>query len=173
MLKKPKRVPLKTLWRGGTKDLTTWLSKNIHLLSEELGIPLAIVPSKKSTKGLSPCIIARELDGRLVIIVSQLGKTSAEYLGKILTCFCNLNAKAAIWISSNPQKEHILAINWLGEFISEKNASFCLIKIEAIKFNGSNPFPMFSVVAGSTDIMISRKGAKIATLKIDKLKKNY
>jgi len=41
------RVPLREVWHSGEKDFTSWLEKNIELLSEALGIPLSVEEREK------------------------------------------------------------------------------------------------------------------------------
>ena len=68
----------------------------------------------------------------------------------MVTYLSNLEAKNAIWISSNPRPEHIKAINWLNGFTPE-DISFYLVKIEAVRIGDSTPAPLFSVVAEPTE----------------------
>jgi hypothetical protein len=87
----------------------------------------------------------------LTIIENQLEKTDHDHLGKLVTYLSNVEAKTAIWISSQPREEHVKAINWLNEFTPE-DISFYLVKAEAIQIGDSMPAPLFSVVAEPTEI---------------------
>ena len=57
-----------------------------------------------------------------------------------------LEAKTAVWISSDPIEEHKKAIDWLNE-VTPDDISFYLIQLEAIKI-GDEPMaaPLFTVI---------------------------
>lgn len=75
-------------------------------------------------------------------------KTDHTHLGQIITYLTNLEAKTAIWISSNPVEEHKKAIEWLNETTSD-DISFYLIQLEAIKIgNEQVAAPLFTVIKG-------------------------
>lgn len=59
-----------------------------------------------------------------------------------------MEARAAIWIVSEPRPEHVSAITWLNESAS---ASFYLLKLEAIKIGGSDPAPLLTLIVGPSD----------------------
>src|SRR5690606_37152108 len=59
----------------------------------------------------------------------------------------NLDAKTAIWITSEPRPEHEKAIHWLNEIVSADTA-FYLIKLEAYRIGDSSAAPLLTVVAG-------------------------
>lgn len=151
MIEKLKRVPLREIWRNEAKDFTTWLAENIDTLSEEIGIPLSIMSREKAVGNFSLDLIAEDSDGQITIIENQLEKTNHDHLGKVLTYLSNLDAKTAIWISSDPREEHVKAINWLNEYTPE-DISFYLVKIEAVRIGESEPAPMFSIIAEPTEI---------------------
>ncbi|MBU1350021.1 MAG: DUF4268 domain-containing protein [Bacteroidetes bacterium] len=151
MIGKLKRVPLREIWRNEAKDFTTWLAENIDTLSEEIGIPLSIMSREKAVGDFSLDLIAEDSDGQITIIENQLEKTNHDHLGKVLTYLSNLDAKTAIWISSDPRDEHVKAINWLNEYTPD-DISFYLIKIEAVRIGESEPAPMFSIIAEPTEI---------------------
>ena len=146
-----KRVPLREIWRNEARDFTTWLAENIETLGEEIGIPLSIISREKAVGNFSLDLIAEDSDGQIAIIENQLEKTDHDHLGKVITYLSNLDAKTAIWVSSNPREEHIKAIDWLNEFTPE-DVSFFLVRIEAVKIGNSEPAPMFTVVAEPTEI---------------------
>lgn len=72
-------------------------------------------------------------------------------MGKIITYLTNLEAKTAIWISSNPREEHIKAIDWLNEYTPE-DISFYLLKVETVRIGDSEPAPLFSIIAEPTEM---------------------
>jgi len=146
---KIEKVPLRKVWKKEAKDFTSWLFDNIEILGEELDISLTAVEKEKGVGSFSADIVAEDESGQRVLIENQLEKTNHEHLGKILTYVSNLDAKIAIWISSNPRPEHERAIDWLNE--SGIGTSFYLITIEAYRIGNSEPAPKFTIIAGPSE----------------------
>lgn len=148
-IEKLKKVSLREVWKNEAKDFTSWLFDNIETLAEELDMDLTAVEKEGKAGSFSVDIVAENENGQKVVIENQLEKTNHEHLGKILTYLANLDAKIAVWISSNPKQEHERAIEWLNEF--GPGISFYLVKIEAYKIGDSNPAPKFSIIAGPSE----------------------
>lgn len=110
-----------------------------------------LTPIEKEGKAGSSSvdIVAEDGMGQKVVIENQLERTNHEHLGKIITYLANLDAKIAIWISSNPKQEHERAINWLNEF--GPGIDFYLVKIEAYRIGNSDPAPRLSIIAGPSE----------------------
>ncbi|HDZ54589.1 MAG TPA: DUF4268 domain-containing protein [Candidatus Nealsonbacteria bacterium] len=144
-----KKVPLREVWKNEARDFTSWLFDNIEILGEELDMDLTAIDREGDAGSFSVDIIAEDENGQKVVIENQLEKTNHEHLGKILTYLANLDAKIAIWISSNPRQEHERAIDWLNEFGPE--TAFYLVQIEAYKIGNSNPAAKFSIIAGPSE----------------------
>jgi hypothetical protein len=141
------KVPLHELWRHEARDFTTWLAQNLDLLGEKLGIELALVQQEAAAGPFSADILAEDAQGNPVIIENQLERTDHDHLGKLVTYLSNLEAKAAIWITSEPRPEHEKAIHWLNEVVPADTA-FYLVQIEAYRIGDSAPAPLLTVVAG-------------------------
>lgn len=148
-IEKIKKVPLREVWKNEAKDFTSWLFDNIEILGEELDMDLTATDKEGDAGSFSVDIVAEDENGQKVVIENQLEKTNHEHLGKILTYLANLDAKIAIWISSNPRPEHERAIEWLNEF--GPGIAFYLIQIEAYKIGNSNPAAKFSIIAGPSE----------------------
>ena len=140
-------VPLRQVWEHEAKDFSAWLFNNLDILNDQLSLELSAIETEKAVGTFSLDLMAQDRDGRTVIIENQLEKTDHDHLGKVLTYLSNLEAKTAIWISSNPRPEHITAINYLNEVVPE-DTNFYLLKVQAFKIGDSHPAPLFSVVAG-------------------------
>lgn len=151
MIGKLKKVPLREIWRNEAKDFTAWLAENVDTLNEALETNFSILSKEKAVGDFSLDLIAEDADGQITIIENQLEKTDHDHLGKVVTYLSNLDAKAAIWISSNPRDEHIKAIKWLNEYTPD-DISFYLVKVEAVQIGDSAPAPLFSIVAEPTEI---------------------
>lgn len=149
MIGKIEKVSLREVWRKEAKDFTSWLFDNIEILGEELDIDLTAVEKEKKVGPFSADIIAEDGTGQKVLIENQLEKTDHDHLGKMLTYVSNLDVKAAIWISSEPRKEHERAIDWLNE--SRIDVNFYLVQIEAYRIGKSEPAPKFNIIAGPSE----------------------
>jgi len=149
MIGKIERVPLREVWKNEAKDFTSWLFDNLGVLGEEIDIDLTAVEKEENIGSFSADIVAEDGSGQKVLIENQLEKTDHDHLGKILTYISNLDAKTAIWVSSNPRPEHERAIDWLNETGSGVN--FYLVKVEAYKIGSSDPAPKFTIIAGPSE----------------------
>jgi len=148
MVGRIERITLREVWKNET-NFTSWLFDNIEVLSEELDISLTAVKKEKNIGSFSGDIVAENEFGQRVLIENQLEKTNHDHLGKILTYVSNLDAKLAIWVSSEPRPEHERAIDWLNETGSDTN--FYLVKIEIYKIGDSEPAPKFTVITGPSE----------------------
>ncbi len=144
------RVQLRKLWAHEARDFTTWLSENLDLLGEALGMPQLTLVQREAAAGVfSADILADDGQERLVVIENQLESTNHDHLGKLITYLSNLDAKIAVWITSAPRPEHERAVHWLNEILPADMA-FYLLQIEAYRIGDSAPAPKFTVVAGPT-----------------------
>jgi hypothetical protein len=148
-------VPLRDVWAKEARDFTTWLSNNLDILSEYLGLELITLETEKSVGPFAADILAEDRDGFHVVIENQIEKTDHDHLGKLITYLSNLDAKTAIWITSDPRPEHVRAIEYLNEVVPE-DTNFYLIQVKAFKIGGSEPAPYFNIVAGPSNEVKSR-----------------
>lgn len=147
MVGRLERVDLRQVWVNEAKDFTTWLEKHLDILSEHIGFDLSLLEREKSIGTLSADIFAEGSTGETVIIENQLEKTDHDHLGKLVTYLSNLEAKKAIWITSDSRPAHITAINWLNE-ISPSDIAFFLVKVVAYKIGDSEAAPLFTIICG-------------------------
>lgn len=147
---KIKKVPLREIWKKEDKNFTTWLQNHIDYLNDIFDFDLEIVKKDKEVGTFKVDLYAEDNQGNKVIIENQLEKTDHDHLGKVITYLTNLDAKAAIWITSRPRDEHIKAIEWLNE-ISPKDIAFYLVKVEALRIADQPKVgPQFTIVKGPT-----------------------
>jgi hypothetical protein len=149
MVGRIERVSLREVWRKEAKDFTTWLYENLEVLGEELDMDLTADEKEKNVGSFSADITAEDGSGQKVLIENQLDKTDHDHLGKILTYVANLEAKTAIWISSDPRPEHETAIQFLNETGSD--VRFYLVKIEAYRIGDSEPAAKFTIITGPSE----------------------
>lgn len=148
-------VPLRDVWAKEARDFTTWLSNNLDILSEYLGLELTALECEKSVGPFAVDLLAEDRDGFHVVIENQIERTDHDHLGKLITYLSNLDAKTAIWITSNPRPEHVRAIEYLNEVVPE-DTNFYLVQIKAFKIGSSEPAPYFNIVAGPSKEVKSR-----------------
>jgi len=122
-------VPLRELWKHEELDFSAWLENNIETLSEALGLTLTLVQREKTAGAFQVDLVAEDADGRLVILENQLEPTDHDHLGKVLTYLTNLEARAAIWVTSDARPEHIRAVAWLNE-ATPADIAFYLVRKE-------------------------------------------
>jgi hypothetical protein len=142
---KIRRVRLREVWPHEALDFTTWLERNPDALSDVLDFALENVERERSAGSFSVDLVAEDASGDVVVIENQLEKSDHDHLGKLITYLAALEARAAIWIVSDPRPEHIGAITWLNESVA---ASFYLIKVEAIRIGDSPAAPLVTLITG-------------------------
>ena len=81
----------------------------------------------------------------MVVIENQIEPTDHKHLGQVLTYLSNMEAKTAIWITSDPRPEHARAISWLNES-TPPDTAFYLVKLATYKIGNSEPAPLFTVI---------------------------
>jgi hypothetical protein len=148
MIGKIKHVPLREVWKHESLDFTKWLEENLDVLSDKIGIALLNVEREKNAGDFNVDLVAEDENGNPVIIENQLAKSDHDHLGKIITYLTVIEAKAAIWIVSEPRSEHVKAISWLNE---SSAASFYLLKVQAIQIDDSKPAPLLTLIVGPSD----------------------
>lgn len=149
-IEKIKKVPLREIWEKEDKDFTKWLEENIDYLNDVLDIDFNIISSEKPVGPFRVDLYGEDNTGEKVIVENQLNKTDHTHLGQVITYLTNLEAKTAIWITSDPKEEHIKAIEWLNETTPD-DISFYLIKLEAIKIGESSSVaPLFTIIKRPT-----------------------
>jgi RecB family endonuclease NucS len=101
-------VPLREIWPNEASDFTAWLSENLDVLGEALGISLTLVQREAAVGPFSIDILAEDQNGNQVIVENQIRRTDHDHLGKLITYLSNLDAKAAIWISKDQTAQDIV-----------------------------------------------------------------
>lgn len=139
------RVPLRDVWRHEALDFTTWLENNVDVLNDVLDFNLENVEREQSAGAFSVDLVAEDEAGNTVIIENQLERSNHDHLGKVVTYLTALEARAAIWVVSEPRPEHTRAIGWLNE---HPGASFYLVKVEAVRIEASPPAPLLTLIVG-------------------------
>lgn len=142
---KLRRVPLREVWLHEARDFTTWLERNPDALNDLLDFPLENIERECRAGSFSVDLVAEDQSGDTVVIENQLEKSDHDHLGKLITYLSALEAKAAVWIVSEPRPEHVGAITWLNE---SPLARFYLVKAEAVRIGDSPAAPLLTLITG-------------------------
>lgn len=141
-------VPIRELWKHEERGFSAWLEENLDVLSETIDVQLSDARRELLAGDYQCDLVAEDANGDRVIIENQLEATNHDHLGKVLTYLTNLDAKAAIWISTAPRPEHIRAIQWLNE-ITPDNIAFYLVRLAAYRISSlEDVAPLFTVIVG-------------------------
>jgi hypothetical protein len=145
---KLERVALRQVWEHEAYDFTQWLQDNIDVLNTTLDLNLVNVDREQAAGSFSIDLVAEDEGGGTVIIENQLEKSNHDHLGKLITYLSAIEAKAAIWLVSDPRPEHVAAIAWLNE---SSSAAFYMVKVEAVRIGSSPPAPLFTLIVGPSE----------------------
>jgi len=148
MIQKITRIPLRDAFKHEAYDFTKWLQDNLDVLNDCIDFTLTTADREAAAGDFSVDLVAEDESGNKVIIENQLERSNHDHLGKVLTYLVAMEAKAAIWIVSDPRPEHVSAITWLNE---ASTASFYMLKLEAIKIGESAPAPLLTLIVGPSD----------------------
>ncbi len=145
---KLERVDLREVWKHEAHNFTQWLENNISVLNDALDLTLVNVDREQAAGSFSIDLVAEDEGGGTVIIENQLEKSNHDHLGKLITYLTAMQARAAIWIVSDPRPEHVAAITWLNE---SSSAAFYMVKVEAVKIGESPAAPLFTLIVGPSE----------------------
>ncbi|GAB1393166.1 DUF4268 domain-containing protein [Rhodocyclaceae bacterium] len=148
MIQKISRIPLRDAFKHEAHDFTRWLEENIDVLNDALDISLTNAEREQNAGDFSVDIVAEDESGAKVIIENQLERSNHDHLGKLITYLVAMEARAAVWIVSDPRPEHVSAITWLNE---ASTADFYLLKLETIKIGESAPAPLLTLIVGPSE----------------------
>ena len=152
-LSKLEKVDLREVWKHEALDFTNWLAKqeNLELLSDEIGIDIALVQTEASVGKFNVDILAEEENtGRKIVIENQLESTDHDHLGKIITYASGFDAEIIIWIVKSVRDEHKQAVDWLNEH-TDSNINIFAIQMEVWKISNSPFAPKFQIIAKPND----------------------
>jgi hypothetical protein len=144
---KIRRVPLREVWAHEADAFTVWLESNLDALSEIVDLNLVNARRGQAAGVFSVDLAAEDEAGNPVVIETQLEKSNHDRLGKVITNVAAIEARAAIWIVSDPRPEHIRAAVWLNE----SSADFYLVKVEAIRIGDSAAAPLLTLITGPSE----------------------
>ena len=127
------KVGVRSKWPNEERDFTPWLSKNLHILGNELGMKLELVQTEVPVGPYFLDIQANDLDQSvLVAIENQLEETDHTHLGQLLTYATGCGVGTAIWVAPEFGYEHAQALDRLNKWTGD-SVQFFGVKVEVIK----------------------------------------
>ena len=130
-----------TAWPSGAAPLARWLRSNPDVLGDLLGTKLEAT-ADEVPGGVAASVFV-DGAGHRTLAVLELGASSEEMLGTLLTRLSTVQAGTAVWISGSPRDEHLSAVSWLNHSVA---ARFFVARIRAARIDASEPAPILELV---------------------------
>lgn len=145
-------VPPRDVWPHEARDFTPWLLENVDVLSDLLGMDLALDVAEHPVGGFSLDLLGQDqTTGRVVIVENQLEVSDHTHLGQILTYAAGTKPTTIVWITTGFRPEHRAALDWLNERTDE-GTRFFGVEIEVVQIDDSpKRAPAFKLVAQPND----------------------
>lgn len=146
-LGKLEKVSVREVWPKEAQDFTPWLSQQLPLLSEVLGVPLELLATEHPVGPFRADLLCQSgSDESRVVIENQFYKTDHTHLGQLLTYVAGTGATTVVWIAETFTPEHRAALDWLNENTAV-GVNFFGLELELWRISGSLPAPKFNVVS--------------------------
>ena len=146
-------VDLREAWAHEANDFTPWLAENLHRLADAIGVPMEIEGTEVVVGDYQADILARDRDGRRVLVENQLEWSDHTHLGQILTYLAGLEARTVIWIARDFNEAHLSAVRWLNENSGDDKDPFDFFaaKLKVVQIDDSRMAPIFEVLERPSD----------------------
>lgn len=128
-------------WPNGAAPLARWLRANPDVLGDLLGMRLEASPDEVPG-GLAASVFVDDA-GTRVLAVLELGASSEQTLGSLLTRLSSAEAGVGVWICGEPRDEHVSAASWLNHSVA---ARFFIARIRAARIDSSAPAPILQLM---------------------------
>lgn len=130
--------------------MSPFISANIDEISAITGYELEVKAMEVFVGDFRADIVCRDVNtDEIVVIENQLESSDHSHLGKSLTYFANLEAKAIVWISEKFRPEHIKAIQNLNEITGE-GFNFYALELKFEQYNNQESFYYFNEIVVPT-----------------------
>ena len=140
------QVNISDVWPHEAHNFTRWLSKNLNLLGDALGMKLKLVQREYQVGRNYLDILAKEVDRDVnVAIENQYGWSDNSHLAQLLTYTAGIDARIAIWIAPNFEYESAEVLDWLNRWTSDE-IEFYGVEVKVIRIGDSPPAPDFRPV---------------------------
>ena len=140
-------VSPRDIWPDEARDFTPWLSENISLLGNALGMRLKCLTREAAVGSFSLDILAEETaSDRKVAIENQLGLTDHSHLGQLLTYGSWYDADVMVWVAGAFRDEHRQALDQLNGRTDDRT-EFYGVEVEVFRVNSARIGVNFKLVA--------------------------
>jgi len=144
-------VPARQVWPHEALNFTPWLLANVDVLSDLLGMDLALEVAEHPVGDFSLDLMGRdEATGQTVIVENQLEISDHTHLGQILTYAAGTDPTTIVWVATGFRPEHRAALDWLNDRTDE-NTRFFGVEIHVVRIGNSEPAPAFRLIAQPND----------------------
>jgi hypothetical protein len=147
------KLDLRDYWEDEARDFTPWLAEesNLKLLAETIGVgELEMVDEEKPVGDFRADILARDSEGKYLVIENQLEPSDHKHLGQLLTYSSGLEAAYVVWVAPQIRDEHRKVIDWLNG-AANSSVNFFALEIELWRIGDSAAAPKFNVVCRPND----------------------
>lgn len=164
-------VALRDIWPGEATHFTPWLSMNMNVLSEILGMDLELEEVEGSAGDFSADLVARDLStNRKVVVENQFGSTDHRHLGQIITYSSVLNAGVVVWIAESIRPEHKSAIDFLNLNLKE-SLQIYVLELSVIRIDDSKPAFVFTKICMPAESILA--GPEIGNKVVNETSQKY
>lgn len=144
-------VPPRDVWPHEAHSFTPWLLSNVDVLSDLLGMELALEVAEHPVGNFSLDLMGRDLTtGEVVIVENQLEASDHGHLGQILTYAAGTDPSTIVWVAASFRPEHRAAIDWLNTRTDERTRFFG-VEVGVVTIGDSDPAPSFRMIAQPND----------------------
>lgn len=144
-------VAAREVWPHEALDFTPWLLGNVDVLSDLLGMDLALEVAEHPVGGFSLDLLGRDLStGEAVIVENQLEQSDHTHLGQILTYAAGTDPTTIVWLATSFREEHRAAVDWLNSRTDDRTRFFA-VQVGVVRIGDSVPAPAFKLIAQPND----------------------
>ena len=151
-----KSISAKEVWANNETNrieeqrMSPFIAEVIDDISEITGYNLEVISMEQFIGDFRADIICKDTyTDDIVIIENQLESSDHDHLGKSLTYFSNIGAKAIVWICEKFRPEHIKSIETLNE-ITANEYNFYAIELKFESYDNTEPYYYFNNVVVPT-----------------------
>src|SRR5699024_2637582 len=151
VLRRLEVLRIRDVWANEASNFTPWLLDNADVLSEALGMDLALDVAEHPVGDFSLDLTGTDRrNGESVIIENQLEESDHKHLGQIMTYAGGTEATNIVWVATRFREEHRAALEWLNERTDERTRFFA-VTIELVRIGDSMPAPRLTLVVRPND----------------------
>ncbi|MDQ3573480.1 MAG: DUF4268 domain-containing protein [Actinomycetota bacterium] len=144
-------VDERSVWSSESSDFTPWLAANLHLLGDALRMDeLTLVEREVPVGPFFLDLLARDAEGRAVVIENQLTLSDHGHLGQLLVYAAGRGANAVVWVARRFREEYRAVLDWLNEH-TDSDVAFFGVEVRVVRIGSSAPAPVFDVVVQPND----------------------